>query len=158
MPKGVWNTRLRVRKPLAVRFWEKVNKTETCWLWTATHNGRGYGTILAAAGEEKILAHRASRELHYGPIPEGLVVCHHCDVRRCVRPDHLFLGTYKDNTQDMVQKGKHYSHFRGATHCIHGHPFDAANTRINTTGQRACRACTRERMRARRATIKHHAA
>jgi hypothetical protein len=52
------------------------------------------------------LAHRMSWEMHFGPIPEGMLVLHHCDVRRCVRPDHLFLGTARDNTRDMIAKGR----------------------------------------------------
>ena len=69
-------------------------------------NGSGYGTIGRGAQHlGKELAHRASYMVHRGAIPDGLIVCHRCDVKLCVNPDHLFLGTYMDNTQDAMSKG-----------------------------------------------------
>lgn len=87
------------------RFWSYVNKTDTCWLWTRSQNGKGYGQFFD--GKQRIYAHRFSWEIHFGKIPEGKLVCHRCDVRHCVRPDHFFLGTYLDNSRDAVQKGRH---------------------------------------------------
>lgn len=93
-------------RPPEVRFWEKVNKTPDCWTWTAALDRRGYGKIYLGNPKE-VLAHRFSWELHNGQIPKGMVVCHKCDNPSCVNPAHLFVGTMKDNTQDMLAKGRH---------------------------------------------------
>lgn len=87
------------------RFWNKVEKTNTCWLWTASKSHNGYGVIwIKDIGNVRV--HRFSWELHVGPIPDGLCVLHKCDVPACVNPEHLFLGTRKDNAADMVKKGR----------------------------------------------------
>lgn len=85
-------------------FWSKVNKTDSCWLWTAAQNGRGYGLYRIHRHSFKV--HRFSYMLHHGPIPEGLCVCHSCDVPTCVNPAHLWAGTFKDNHADMCAKGR----------------------------------------------------
>lgn len=82
------------------RFWEKVQKTDECWLWTgAINSSNGYGRI-----RHNKYTHRVSYEFHFGAIPKGLFVCHRCDNPPCVRPDHLFLGTPGDNMRDMHSK------------------------------------------------------
>ncbi len=86
------------------KFWDKVEKTRSCWLWAASKFKQGYGQIKRDG--KNLYAHRASYELHFGEIPEGKLVCHHCDVKLCVNPLHLFLGTWKDNVQDMIKKGR----------------------------------------------------
>lgn len=83
---------------------EKVNKTESCWVWTGQTVGRGYGKVGFRGKTAR--AHRVIWELLYGPIPENLFVCHKCDNPPCVNPEHLFLGNSKDNVQDMVKKGR----------------------------------------------------
>lgn len=96
--------------PWAKRFWLKVNKTESCWLWIGGVR-RGYGDfIIDWKKNTHRVAHRLSWEMAHGLIPEGILVLHNCpdgDNPLCVRPDHLFLGTQKDNIRDMVWKGRH---------------------------------------------------
>jgi len=92
------------------RFWEKVNKSRNCWEWLGAKNTNGYGRFYD--GDKMALAHRYSWELVNGSIPEGMYICHHCDNRSCVNPDHLFLGTAKDNMQDAERKGR-IAHAKG---------------------------------------------
>jgi hypothetical protein len=75
-----------------------------CWIWIGCDGGAGYGKF--AAGNARIIAHRLSFEIHVGPIPRGLFVCHRCDVPSCVNPSHLFLGTCQENLNDMKSKGR----------------------------------------------------
>jgi hypothetical protein len=88
-----------------------------CWLWTGSINKSGYGMIGRNLGHapKVVQVHRLSWEMHRGPIPEGVCVLHRCDVRHCVNPDHLFLGTIQDNNRDRDQKGRHKP-FKGETH------------------------------------------
>ena len=89
------------------RFWPKVAKAgaDECWLWTASIASHGYG-CLRVDGKTRT-AHTLAWELSRGPIPAGMFVCHHCDVKACCNPAHLFLGTAADNAQDMGRKGRH---------------------------------------------------
>lgn len=86
-----------------IRFWLKVQKTETCWIWTAGLDSDGYGGFHLNGLAQK--AHRVSWFIEHKVWPE-LSVLHSCDVRRCVRPDHLFLGTTQDNVLDALSKGR----------------------------------------------------
>ena len=87
--------------------------TTGCVLWTGHVNGNGYGWVSDGSRSDNtrrvVLTHRAAWELAYGPIPKGLCACHKCDVRRCINPAHLFLGTRAENQHDMKIKGRAHS-------------------------------------------------
>jgi hypothetical protein len=85
------------------KFWRKVNKTDECWLWTASVDHDGYGQFHAG---KQTRAHRFSFQLAYGWLPERGVIMHKCDTPRCVRPDHLVAGTHEDNVRDKIAKGR----------------------------------------------------
>jgi hypothetical protein len=101
-----------MKRTLEQRFWSKVAKAgeNDCWLWTASVQGAskssrgGYGIF--NAGHRTTLAHRIAYELLNGPIPQGRLVCHHCDTPLCCNPSHLFLGSHKDNSLDAVFKNR----------------------------------------------------
>ena len=95
------------RFTLEERFWSKVQKTESCWLWTGAKNAKGYGFLGATHGEK--YAHRLSWIFANGPIPDGLWVLHNCpggDNSSCVNPAHLWLGDARDNNWDTIIKGR----------------------------------------------------
>lgn len=93
------------------RFWNKVSKTENCWNWTASVQGKnGYGFFRISKEKGCAVAHRFSYELAYGTIPPGMLVCHTCDNPLCVKPTHLFLGTHKDNAIDREKKNRLKQH------------------------------------------------
>lgn len=102
------------------RFWAKVKRAadDECWLWQDAVRTDGYGVIQSSRGRIEA-AHRVAYTLAYGDIPDGLWVLHRCDVKRCVNPQHLFLGTRQDNMDDMVAKRRHWAH-RGADVALKG--------------------------------------
>lgn len=124
------------RVPVEARIWQKIDQTESCWLWTAARGGGGYG-IISVDGHMRP-AHRVLYELVVGPIPEGLQLDHLCRVRHCVNPGHLEPVTARENTLrgDTIP-----ARCSARSHCINGHAFTEANTYRTREGWRACRAC-----------------
>lgn len=105
--QGIIQPKRKVNDPVG-RFHASymVNPESGCWEWTAWLHPKGYGVIPVGGASKKVRAHRFSWELHRGPIPDGLFPCHSCDNRKCVNPDHLFLGDDRANVRDMVAKGR----------------------------------------------------
>jgi hypothetical protein len=101
--------RNRRTRPLYDRLHEKLipEPNSGCWLFTGAVNENGYGSIgIGGRKRGNVFAHRAAWMLYHGEIPDGMYVCHRCDVPSCCNPDHLFLGTAKDNFHDCMKKGR----------------------------------------------------
>jgi len=88
-----------------INFESKIDKSGDCHLWTGTLQNKGYGQVTLGRGNVR-LAHRISFQIHHGEIPEGMDVLHRCDVRNCVNPLHLWLGTAVDNARDKENKNR----------------------------------------------------
>jgi hypothetical protein len=133
------------RDQLEKRFLNGILKTESCWLWQKGKTHDGYGRIQIDAKSE--MTHRLSYLLYKGPITAACV-CHRCDMPACVNPDHLFLGSHKDNQQDSVAKKRHRNSLK--THCVNGHLFSVKNTYYEKSHTkspfwRRCRKCHADR-------------
>ena len=133
---------------LDIRFWSKVEKTDTCWLWKAGKTIDNYGRFKLNGKTQR--SHRLSFEFHKGKIPDGLQIDHLCKNRLCCNPDHLEAVTCKENinrgltgynTKNNVNKKK--------THCKRGHEYTPENTYV-WRGMRDCRECTRIRYHGRK--------
>ena len=125
------------------RFWSKVDikGPDDCWEWQAGKHRQGYG-VFKFDGKPQ-LAHRISWLLANTEIPEGMVVMHTCDNTPCVNPNHLCLGTQKDNVQDM--KAKKRGNNQKKTHCPQEHEYSVSNTRYNKN-KRYCRICDKAKV------------
>lgn len=140
--------------PTPDRFWRKVVKGPECWEWSGATNGsKGYGVMWApeVGHSGRAYVHRVSYMLAFGPIADGMFVLHRCDNPKCVRPEHLFLGTNTDNMRDCAAKGRvHTNRGMRRTHCKNGHELVGENVynRPDRPGERQCRACTIEKRRA----------
>ena len=98
------HTRPSLRNSVVEKFWSLVRKTDRCWLWCGWKGDRGYGRFVIDGVRYR--SHRLAWWINGKEIPDGMLVCHRCDEPSCVKPDHLFVGTSKENTRDMVQKGR----------------------------------------------------
>lgn len=131
------------------RFMSRVDRSEIyngCWLWVGTRNEYGYGTVYRG---RPMLTHRVSWEMHRGKIPDGLLVLHRCDTPPCCNPDHLFLGTHKDNAQDMIKKG------RKAKPTLGKKCDDAPNRKLNSNQVKDIRLLISKGISQRRIAIVH---
>lgn len=122
-----------------VRFWQKVDTSSDCWVWTGSQTAPGWHGIIMWDGRRQT-ASRVSWQIHNGPIPDGIKVLHRCDNAPCVRPEHLWLGSQRDNMRDCSSKGRLGVQRRIWTHCKRGHPFTEANT-LRPHGRRRCKTC-----------------
>lgn len=120
------------------RIWDKINKTDTCWEWTAC-KGKGYG-LVHFEGKLRV-AHRVVYQLLVGKIPEGLTLDHLCRNRSCVNPEHLEPVTQKVNT---LRSEAITAQLARRSACKYGHSFTPDNTTI-TYGWRRCKTCNRDR-------------
>lgn len=126
------------------RLWGKVRvvEGEACWEWRGACAPNGYGKteIWNDGVRTSKTAHRAIYEMHLGRcIPKDVFICHKCDNKKCCRPDHLFLGTARENMMDCLSKGRHFQQKK--THCTKGHEYTPENTGRDKNGWRYCLTC-----------------
>ena len=145
---------IAAKRDIRERFWSKVDRTQSCWLWTGGKNDHGYGQIGVGSQRDGTrgmgYAHRLSYEWANGPIPRGLQIDHLCHTRGCVRPDHLEAVDRKTN---LLRSSGITAVNARKTHCPRAHPYDLFNTHIRPDGGRVCRTCTGERSAKRRKPI-----
>jgi hypothetical protein len=119
-----------------------------CWEWNGAKTSFGYGKMNIKENGQRVTrnVHRLVARVAYGPIPAGMIVCHRCDVAKCCNPEHLYIGTYMDNSRDAIQRGRFVSVLgmrnTAKTHCPKGHEYSGRNLfyRKDRTG-RSCRVC-----------------
>lgn len=126
------------------RFWAKVEKTATCWLWKGARTSHGYGTFVVDGrrrSKKYGMAHRVAYELVVGPIPAGLTIDHLCRVPACVNPKHLEPVSMSVNVLRGDAPTKNAALNLAKTHCPQGHPYSGANLYVYPDGRRGCRKC-----------------
>jgi hypothetical protein len=137
------------------RFWARVEKTETCWIWLGAINKYGYGAV--GINGKVLRAHRISWAIANGrtPTPKEFV-CHSCDNRPCVNPGHLWLGDNRSNMADCVAKGRNSKppHKEKSKHCKRGHPLVASNLYQYGPKYRKCKTCHIARSKSRYLKLK----
>lgn len=136
-------TKEQLKKSLETRFFSRIKKTSSCWLWVGHKTKRGgYGTIYCGSEKKLIRAHRYSYEYFKGPITKNLFVCHKCDTPSCVNPSHLFLGDNTDNMRDASKKGRLKGPKYGVrkTVCKRGHKIEGDNLLVIPRGKQ-CKTC-----------------
>lgn len=143
---------IKRRKTMEERFWEKVQKTKTCWLWIGAIQSNGYGNFWASPDKRWSRAHRVSWELENGKVPEGLDLDHLCRVRHCVNPAHLEPVTRREN---LLRGETLVAAAARKTHCVNGHPLtDVYSRKDRKHRQRQCRVCGKLNARRYRAAKK----
>ena len=135
------------------RFWSKVDVGHPlgCWEWAGALRRDGYGAFSVGSRTDgtsrQVLAHRVAYELLIGLIPDGLVIDHLCRNRGCVNPDHLEPVTNRENVRRGYVGAMAGARQAAKSHCPQGHEYDEANTYVDRSGGRYCRACRNERSR-----------
>ena len=134
------------------RFWTKVEKTQSCWLWTGA-KAEGYGQFALDGGKKRVKAHRYAYKQLIGIIPEGLQPDHLCRNRGCVNPQHLELVTQRMN----ILRGVGATAINAAkTHCCRGHCLSGENLYVKPSGERRCMACDKIRRDVHREKVKRN--
>jgi hypothetical protein len=123
--------------PRPPRFWENVDKSGECWIWTAALDQDGYGKCRYGGSVQR--AHRVAWDMLVGPIPDGLHLDHLCRVRACVNPMHLEPVT---NRVNLLRGDTHAARNAAKTHCPKGHEYTDENTQRKSNGSRICRTCS----------------
>lgn len=134
---------------MLAKFYKNIEKKQVrdhlspCWLWTGFLNRDGYGVI--QFGKKRVAVHRWSYEFIGEKGPLGKMLARHkCDNPTCCNPSHLEPGTHKQNSQDIIDRGRH--HNKNKTHCPYGHLLEGSNLKLNaTTGYRECVTCSKNR-------------
>lgn len=144
--------KLKLRDYLLLRLGGKIRVSRYCWVWVGALSKNGYG-VFNASKKNSDLAHRYLYTLIFGKMSQKLVIRHLCGNKKCVRPEHLKVGTRKENAQDEVDNGRHYWAKRKA--CKHGHKFEEGSFYLRGNA-RICKCCARIKSRKHRAEKRIH--